>query len=143
MVKFLILTHGNLAQVLLDSSRTIAGSCRCLSALSLDWHDSIEQAEEKVAAALAALAPADGILILTEMTGGTPYNVATGFCRPGEVEVVAGVNLPMVVRLGCQDEHPGSVDEIAEWIEAKGRRSVRRYGRPEGGVAERGQEESV
>ena len=130
MVKILILSQGELADVLLRANETITGTSGCLSALCLDWEDSIESAESRVRQALRDLDAPEGVLILTDMVGSTPYNVAAGLCEPGRVELVAGVNLPMILRLGCQDQHEGSVDGIAGWIEAKGRGSVRRYRRP-------------
>ena len=140
MVKILILSQGQLADVLLRACETISGSCGCLSALCLDWKDSIDSAEDKVRRALADLEAPEGVLILTDMVGGTPYNVAAGFCEPGQVELVAGVNLPMVLRLSCRDEDEGTVEGIAAWIEAKGRGSVRRHRRPVAGAAAGGRE---
>ena len=66
----------------------------------------------------------DGLLILTDIYGGTPNNVALTLRQPGRVEVVSGVNLPMVVRLGCGAESERSLEEIAEWIGSKARASI-------------------
>ena len=65
-----------------------------------------------------------GTLILTDILGGTPFNVAMVFREPGRIEIVSGVNLPMVVRLGCllSDKKPPA--ELAEWIRDKGRTSI-------------------
>ncbi len=66
----------------------------------------------------------DGLLILTDIYGGTPHNIALTLRRPGRVEVVSGVNLPMVVRLGCGADSEMSLEEMAEWIGAKARASI-------------------
>lgn len=124
MFRTLILTHGRLGDVLLDSARIIAGSTPGISALSLDWNDTFEQAHAKVAAALDQLANEDGVLILTDMYGGTPFNVARSLARPGEVEIITGVNLPMVVRLSCLNGDAPSLEEAATWILAKGQKAI-------------------
>ncbi|MFQ5350808.1 MAG: PTS sugar transporter subunit IIA, partial [Thermoanaerobaculia bacterium] len=66
----------------------------------------------------------DGLLILTDIYGGTPSNIALSLRRPGRVAVVSGVNLPMVVRLGCGAESNMSLEEMAEWIGSKARASI-------------------
>jgi mannose/fructose-specific phosphotransferase system component IIA len=134
MIKTLILSHGPLAAELQRSAETIAGRNPHLESLALGWDDSFSEAREKTAAAIERLAPEDGLLILTDIHGGTPHNVATSFRRPGEVEVIAGVNLPMVVRLGCHLQERRAVDELAEWLEGKGKGSICR-GRAEAAVA--------
>lgn len=125
MIKALVLTQGELARELLAAARRIVGDSDRLAALSLGWDEDFAHARERTRLAIEALAPAHGLLILTDLFGGTPHNVAVTFRRPGAVEVVAGVNLPMVVRLGClEGEDVQSVGELARWIQGKGRRSI-------------------
>ena len=124
MVGILILSHGGLAQELLASARVISGELPDFEALALDWHDSVEEAKRKVGAVLPRLDRGDGVLILTDMFGSTPSNVALGFRQEGRVEVVAGVNLPMVVRLGCLTSKGMRLGEMASWIRDKGRSSI-------------------
>lgn len=124
MVGVLILTHGGLAHELLAAARTISGELTQLEALSLDWSDSLEAAEHKVAEALERLDHGDGVLVLTDIFGGTPSNVALALRRAGSIDVVCGVNLPMVVRLGCVKNRDLSLGEMAEWIRNKGRSSI-------------------
>jgi PTS system mannose-specific IIA component len=76
------------------------------------------------------------VLILTDMFGDTPSNAALTFVRPGKVEVVTGVNLPMVVRLGCLRNQAMSLEELARWLEVKGRRSICR-------AADRGEDDET
>lgn len=125
MIGKLILTHGGLARELLSAAGVISGHLSGFEALSLDWSDGFEEARAKVAAALERLEQGQGVLILTDMYGGTPCNVAMTFYQPGRVEVLTGVNLPMVLRLACQT-HDGqeSVAELARWLQTKGVKSV-------------------
>ncbi len=129
MTKVLILTQGNLAHELLRTARTIAGSMPSFSALDLEWNDTIEEGRRKVKGALDRLGSGAEVLILTDMFGGTPTNVALTFREPGRVEIVTGVNLPMVVRLGCLGMPERSVTALADWIQHKGQASICR---PEG-----------
>ena len=102
MIGKLILTHGGLARELLAAANVISGRLTGFEALSLDWSDGFDEARAKVAAALERLDQGQGVLILTDMYGGTPCNIAMTFYQPGKVEVLTGVNLPMVLRLACQ-----------------------------------------
>ena len=143
MVTTLIVTHGGLAQELLSAAETIVGPLKSFDIVTLDWSDSFDEAHQKVLAVLDDLDTRQQVLILTDMYGGTPYNVAASLVEPGRVEVVTGVNLPMVVRLGCPDAREKGVSELAEWIQAKARTSICRAGegngvakdRPESGQA--------
>lgn len=128
MVTTLIITHGRMAQELLDAARMIVGDMPRFVAVPLDWNDSVEQVTEKTRRALEAVDPAEEVLILTDMYGGTPFNVAASFCEPGRVEVVTGVNLPMVVRLGCPGSDQMTLTELAGWIQRKARASICRAG---------------
>ncbi len=122
----LVLTHGGLARELVAAAQMISGDSHGIEALSLDWNDGIEEGRRKVARALEHLDNGDGVLILTDMFGGTPCNVAQSFQRPGRIEIVSGVNLPMVLRLACGCATNGrNPAEMARWLREKGRESVR------------------
>ncbi len=124
MVGVLILTHGDLARELLASARAIAGELDNFEALPLSWGDDIDRAHELVDAALERLDRGNGVLIMTDIFGGTPSNVAMAFRDPGQVEVISGVNLPMIVRLGCLELDSMPLDEMATWIRDKGKTSI-------------------
>jgi len=124
MVGVLILTHGGLAVELLQAARVIAGELPGFEALALSWDDDAEAARRKLNATLPRLDHGDGVLILTDIYGGTPWNVALGLRESGKVEVLSGVNLPMVVRLGCHKTKCLPLEEMAVWIRDKGRSSI-------------------
>lgn len=124
MIGKLILTHGGLARELLSAAQVISGRLAGFEALSLDWNDTFEEARAKVRAAIERLDEGQGVLILTDMYGGTPSNVAVTFLQEGRVEVLTGVNLPMVLRLACQAEEPQELEEMARWLQGKGQRSL-------------------
>lgn len=124
MIGKLILTHGGLARELLSAAQTISGRLSAFEALSLDWNDGLEEAKAQIAAAIQRLEQGEGVLILTDMYGGTPCNVASLFHQPGKVEILTGVNLPMVLRLACQSAEDGDLSKVAKWLQAKGQRSL-------------------
>jgi PTS system mannose-specific IIA component len=125
MIGILILSHGQFADELLAAARTISGELPPqFDSLSLDWSDGFNEAQAKISEALERLDSGHGVLILTDMFGGTPCNVAITFMEPGKVEIVTGVNLPMVVRLGCLLKQEMGLSEVAYWLQEKGRRSV-------------------
>ena len=128
MIKTLILTQGRLAQELLAAAEVIVGKELAIDALCLSWEDSFEEASRRTRKAIEQLDNDDGVLILTDIYGGTPHNVAASFRRPGQVEVVSGVNLPMIVRLGCHGADEVALDHLAGWIQRKGQGSICRAG---------------
>jgi PTS system mannose-specific IIA component len=126
MIGTLILTHGGLARELLAAAREIAGELDQFEAVSLGWGDGPDEARAKVRAAIGRVDTGDGVLILADTYGGTPCNVALSVQDPGRVEVVSGVNLPMVMRLACHGNRQQSGPaEAARWLQAKGRDSIR------------------
>ena len=128
MIGALIVTHGGLARELLAAAEVINGGLAGFEALSLSWSEGVEEAKRRIGESLARLDTGDGVLILTDMHGDTPSNAARTFAHPGRVEVVTGVNLPMVVRLGCANAQAMRVGVLARWLQAKGRRAIHRTG---------------
>jgi PTS system mannose-specific IIA component len=126
MIGKLLLTHGGLARELLAAADKISGRLSGFEALSLDWGEGFDQAWSQVGEALERLDQGDGVLILTDVYGGTPCNVAMTFYQAGKIEILAGVNLPMILRMACQAGSDGgrSVSELAGVLQEKGQRGV-------------------
>ena len=101
-----VVTHGQLATELVNSAEMIVGDLPHFAAVSIGWHDDVDRAREEIGVAIArvrASAGAEGdeqtpVLVLTDMFGGTPGNLAVTFVTP-QVEVITGVNLPMLIKL--------------------------------------------
>jgi PTS system mannose-specific IIA component len=98
MIGGLIVTHGRLAIELLNAAEMIVGEVHHITAVSLGWHDDVGMATSMIEKALERVQDPDGVLILTDMFGGTPTNISSTFLDPGKVEVVTGVNLPMLMK---------------------------------------------
>jgi PTS system mannose-specific IIA component len=99
MIGGLVVTHGRLAIELLNAAEMIVGEIHGVTAVSIGWHDDVDTAAVMVGSALDRVRTPDGVLILTDMFGGTPTNIASTFLDEGKVEIVTGVNLPMLLKL--------------------------------------------
>ena len=100
-----VVTHGQLATELVNSAEMIVGDLPHFAAVSIGWHDDVEPARQEIARAIqrvSAVAPGEGdranVLVLTDMFGGTPANLGVTFVSD-DVEVITGVNLPMLIKL--------------------------------------------
>ena len=126
MVLVLVLTHGNLADELLTAACNIDphladGS----SAISLPWDVNYDEATRQLKQALKSADGGGGVLVLTDMFGGTAANLALPFLEKDRVEVVTGVNLPMLVKLGSLRSEELSLHELALRLTEAGQKSIR------------------
>jgi PTS system mannose-specific IIA component len=94
-----VVTHGQLATELLNAAEMIVGDLPRFQAVSIGWHDDVAVARAAIAAAIAKVDAGGGVLVLTDMFGGTPSNLGLAFLDAGHVEVVTGVNLAMLIKL--------------------------------------------
>jgi PTS system mannose-specific IIA component len=100
MIGVIVVTHGQLANELVNAARTIVGELPQLEAVSIGWHDDPTVAREAISAAIRRVQSPAGVLILTDMFGGTPTNLGLTFLENNRVEIITGVNLPMLIKLG-------------------------------------------
>ena len=94
-----VVTHGQLARELVNAAETIVGDLPRFAAVSIGWHEDTQDAREEIEQAIGRVRQDDGVLLLTDMFGGTPSNLAMTFLTEGQVEVITGVNLPMLIKL--------------------------------------------
>jgi PTS system mannose-specific IIA component len=99
LVGVVVVTHGQLATELVNAAEMIVGELTGFVAVSIGWHDDVETAREAIAAAIARVARPAGVIVLTDMFGGTPANLGLPFLAEQQVEVITGVNLPMLLKL--------------------------------------------
>ncbi len=118
----LVVTHGGLAFELVRALERIVGKVEGLKALTIGWDDELPQARQAVEQAIAEVDPGGGVLILTDMFGGTATNVTLAFLREG-VEIVTGVNLPMLIKY-ANIRDKCSLNEAAARIKEQGQRSI-------------------
>jgi PTS system mannose-specific IIA component len=120
MIGIVVVTHGALAGELVNATRTIVGDIPAIAAVSIGWTDDMGSAREAIERALAEVGGAE-VLILTDMFGGTPTNVSLPFLSP-KVEIVTGVNLPMLIKLTSLRE--GELVEVARVIREQGKGAI-------------------
>jgi len=99
VIGVVVVTHGQLATELVNAAETIVGDLPNFAAVSIGWHDDVQDAREELAQAIARVRTDGPVLILTDMFGGTPSNLGITFLEPDKVEVITGVNLPMLIKL--------------------------------------------
>jgi len=123
-----IVSHGQVANELVAAAETVIGTQNHITAVSIGWHDDVETAQNEVARAIKQVSQGGGVLILTDMFGGTPTNISAMFIKENEVEIVTGVNLPMVIKLASQNKAT-TLAEMAKEVEEQGRQSIHRTGK--------------
>jgi PTS system mannose-specific IIA component len=122
-----LVTHGQVANELLSAAETVVGELHHIVAVSIGWHDDVEIAKSEIERAIKQVSQGNGVLIMTDMFGGTPTNIAAMFIEQGKVELLTGVNLPMVIKLASQNREM-TLEEIAESVEEQGKHSIYRTG---------------
>ena len=132
MIGIVVVTHGRLAEELVNAAQAIVGAIPRIEAVSIGWSDEVSVAKDAIARALRSAgeseaatgespASPEGVLILTDMFGGTPTNLSLPFLSPA-VEIVTGVNLPMLIKLTQSRE--GSLREIARMVRDEGQEAI-------------------
>ena len=122
-----IVTHGHLAGELLAAAEMIVGPISFITAVSIGWHDDVDAARDEVQRAITRVSQGAGVLLLTDMFGGTPTNIASMFLDDKNIDVVTGVNLPMVIKLASQTGDL-SLTETAQKVCELGRQGIYRAG---------------
>ena len=125
MIGGLIVTHGRLANELLSAAQKIEAKVGIMEAVPLEWTDSVDEAREKIRLALERIGEADGVIIFTDMFGGTPSNISLSFLEKGRVEIITGVNLPMVVKFAMVKQESKDLATVAHMITEKGSKAIR------------------
>lgn len=103
-----VVTHGQLATELVKAAEMIVGELPQFAAVSIGWHDDVNAARDEIGRAIARVQGPSGVLVLTDMFGGTPCNLGVTFLEPNRVEVITGVNLPMLIKLA----RPQKADDL-------------------------------
>jgi mannose PTS system EIIA component len=123
MIGVVVVTHGQLAIELVNAAETIVGDLPQFAAVSIGWHEDVEDAREAIAAAIERTKQPEGVLLLTDMFGGTPSNLGITFLEQNQVEIVTGVNLPMLIKAASLKEST-SLTEVARTLREHGRNAI-------------------
>ena len=123
----IIVSHGQLANELLAAAEAVVGDLSNITAVSIGWHDDVELARDEISRAIKKVSNGAGVLVLTDMFGGTPTNISAMFLAENELEIVTGVNLPMVIKLATVNG-PITLKELAAECEEQGKAAICRAG---------------
>lgn len=99
MIGLVLVTHGGLAAEFVTAMEHVVGKQEAVAAICIGPDDDMENRRADIAKAIATVENGDGVILLTDLFGGTPSNLAISLMQPGKVEVIAGINLPMLIRL--------------------------------------------
>ncbi|MFV1951879.1 MAG: PTS sugar transporter subunit IIA [Nitrospinota bacterium] len=123
MIGVVIVTHGGLGIELLKTAEMIIGKRRNVSVVSIDQKNSVDSARDRVSKAIKDVDGGDGVLLLTDMFGGTPSNIGISFLDELNIEVVSGVNLPMLMKISSLEEE-SDLREAANLIKEYGKENI-------------------
>lgn len=124
MIGIVIVTHRRLGDALIEAAEFIIGSRpQALVFVSIDLNESADVLRGKIAGGIKQVKSEDGVLILTDMFGGTPSNLSYSFLEEGHVEVISGVNLPILIQ-AVNTREKMKLDELAVKLEEFGKKSI-------------------
>ncbi|MBZ6381442.1 PTS sugar transporter subunit IIA [Sphingomonas sanguinis] len=118
MIGLVLVTHGRLADEFVTAMIHVVGPQERIATIAIGPEDDMEERRTDIAAAIATVDAGRGVIVLTDLFGGTPSNLAISLMERGRVEVIAGMNLPMLIRLGSARKSMQVVDAVAAAREA-------------------------
>lgn len=123
MIGLVVVSHGRLAEELVSALEHVVGDQDHVRAVCIGPDDDMEKRRDDIRSAAQAVDQGDGVILLTDMFGGTPSNLSISLLDKGRIEVVAGVNLPMLIKLS-EARRDQKLDEAAEIAQEAGRRYI-------------------
>ena len=125
MIGIVIVTHGQLGDALIGAAEFIIGSRpEAMESVSIDLSENADKLRSKIARGIKNVEGQEGILILTDMFGGTPSNLSYSFLEEGHIEVLSGVNLPILIQAASLRDKDMKLDELAANLEVFGKKSI-------------------
>ncbi|QZD87707.1 PTS sugar transporter subunit IIA [Qipengyuania psychrotolerans] len=112
MIGMILVTHGSLAEHFIEAMEHVVGRQENVATICIGPNDDMEQRRKDIADAIAKVDDGDGAIILTDLFGGTPSNLAISLLDAGRIEVIAGINLPMLIRLAGARKSMNVVDAV-------------------------------
>jgi PTS system mannose-specific IIA component len=123
MLGVVVVTHGQLATELVNAAENIVGDLPRFTAVSIGWHENVEDARNEIAQAIGRVQAEHGTLLLTDMFGGTASNLGITFLQESRVEVLTGVNLPMLIKVASMTDRT-DVLEVARELREYGKNAI-------------------
>lgn len=123
MVGGIIVCHGKLAEELLNALTIILGEAPNIEAISIGWYDDVEDSKRKISQSLKKVDQKNGVVIFTDMFGGTPSNLSFSFLKDGQVEIITGVNLPMLIKFVSLQRN-NNLRDVARKVVDQGKKNI-------------------
>jgi PTS system mannose-specific IIA component len=123
MIGLVLVTHGRLADEFVAALEHVVGAQQQVATVCIGPYDDMEQRRKDIVASIDEVNQGDGVVVLTDMFGGTPSNLAISAMKPGEIEVIAGVNLPMLIKL-ASTRVSGKLADVVEQAQEAGRKYI-------------------
>lgn len=123
MIGGIIVSHGNLAEELLNALTIILGEAPNIESISIGWYDDVEDSKKKINLSLKRVDQKNGIIIFTDMFGGTPSNLSFGLLKDNQVEIITGVNLPMLIKF-VSLQRSNDLKDVARKVVEQGKKNI-------------------
>lgn len=123
MIGGIIVSHGKLAEELLNALTIILGEALNIEAISIGWYNDVEDSKKKINQSLKKVDQKNGVLIFTDMFGGTPSNLSFSFLKDNQVEIITGVNLPMLIKF-VSLQRSNNFKEVAKKVLEQGKKNI-------------------
>jgi len=123
MIGGIIVSHGKLAEELMNALTIILGETVNMQAISIGWYDDVEESKRKIYQAMKKVNQKKGVLIFTDMFGGTPSNLSFSFLKDNQVEIITGVNLPMLIKF-VSLQRGNNLKEVAKKVVEQGKKNI-------------------
>jgi PTS system mannose-specific IIA component len=123
MIGGIIVSHGRLGEELLNALTIILGEAPNIEAISIGWYDDVDDSKRKISVSLKNVDQKSGVVIFTDLFGGTPSNLSFTFQKEGHVEIITGVNLPMLIKF-CSLQRSNSLKDVARKVVEQGKKNI-------------------
>lgn len=123
MIGGVIVSHGKLAEELLNALNIILGEVVNIEAISIGWYDDVEESKKKINSSLKKVNKKNGVVIFTDMFGGTPSNLSFSFLNDNQIEIITGVNLPMLIKFASL-QRSNNLKEVAKKVVEQGKKNI-------------------
>jgi len=123
MIGGIIVSHGKLAEEILNALTIILGEAPNIEAISIGWYDDVEDSKRKIRQSLKRVEQKNGVVIFTDMFGGTPSNLSFSFLKDNQVEIITGVNLPMLIKF-VSLQRSNNLKAVAKKVVEQGKKNI-------------------
>jgi len=123
MIGGVIVSHGKLAEELLNAVMIILGEAPNIEAISIGWYDDVEESKKKISQSIKKVDQKNGVIIFTDMFGGTPSNLSFSFLAENKVEIITGVNMPMLIKFVSLQRN-NNLKEVAKKVVDQGKKNI-------------------